>query len=133
MKKQNSKWVPVGRVMILIALIVLFFNAYLLFTSIRRTVIYNSRIYGLDTLNTYFDEGNYYEIYEKTIENKYTDREVSVDVSQYEAFGQYYHNYVMARTHTDNARYLTAMEDAKHRITWKKLLNTIDALEEELH
>ena len=117
--------------MILIALIVLFFNAYLLFTSIRRTVIYNSRIYGLDTLNTYFDEGNYYEIYEKTIENKYTDREVSVDVSQYEAFGRYFHYYTLARMY-DDPKYLDLMESEKEKITWKKILNVIDELENDM-
>ena len=79
---KTSKWVPFGRVAILLFLVVLFFNAYSLFTEIRRDISYGSRSYGLDVLNEYFDEGNYYEIYEKTIENKYSDQELAVDVSQ---------------------------------------------------
>ena len=129
---KTSKWVPFGRVAILLFLVVLFFNAYSLFTEIRRDVIYSSRSYGLDVLNEYFDEGNYYEIYEKTIENKYSDQDLAVDVSQYEAFGRWYHYYVMARTHDDRSKYLKLMEEAKQEITWKKLLNTIETLEKEL-
>ena len=129
---KTSKWVPFGRVAILLFLVVLFFNAYSLFTEIRRDISYGSRSYGLDVLNEYFDEGNYYEIYEKTIENKYSDRQPEVDVSEYEAFGRWYHYYVMARTHAGNAKYLRQMEEAKQQITWKKLRNTIAALEKEL-
>ena len=129
---KNSKWVPFGRVAILLFLVVLFFNAYSLFTEIRRDISYGSRSYGLDVLNEYFDEGNYYEIYEKTIENKYSDQDLAVDVSQYEAFGRWYHYYVMARTHDDSSKYLRLMEEAKQQITWKKLRNTIAALEKEL-
>ena len=112
--------------------IVLFFNAFSLFKEIRRDVIYNNRSYGLAVLNEYFDEGNYYEIYERTVENRYADDRLSVDVSQYEAFGQYYHNYMMARTHSDNQKYLSRMEEAKKQITWKKILNVIANLETEL-
>ena len=131
--KRTSKWIPFGRVAILLSMVVLFINAYMLFTEIRRDVIYNDHSYGLEVLNDYFDEGNYYQIYEKTVENKYSNQELAVDVSQYEAFGQYYHNYVMARTHTDNAKYLALMNEAKQKITWKKILNVIDTLEKELH
>ena len=131
--KRTSKWIPVGRAAILLSMVVLYFNAYMLFTEIRREVIYNNHSYGLEVLNDYFDEGNYYQIYEKTVQNKYSNRELAVDISQYEAFGQYYHNYVMARTHTDNAEYLALMNEAKQKITWKKVLNVIDMLEQELH
>ena len=130
---KTSRWVPFGRVAILLFLVILFFNAYSLFTDIRRNIISSSRSYGLDVLNEYFEEGNYYEIYEKTIENKYSDEELAVDVSQYEAFGRCYHYYVMARTHTDNAKYLKLMEEEKQKITWKKLLNKMAELENELH
>ena len=129
---KTSKWVPVARIAILLFLIVLFFNAFSLFKEIRRDVIYNNRSYGLAVLNEYFDEGNFYEIYERTVENRYADDRLSVDVSQYEAFGQYYHNYMMARTHSDNQKYLRRMEDAKKQITWKKILNVIADLETEL-
>ena len=122
-----------GRAAILLSLVVLYFNSYMLFTEIRREVIYNNHSYGLEVLNDYFDEGNYYQIYEKTVQNKYSNQELAVDISQYEAFGQYYHNYVMARTHTDNAEYLALMNEAKQKITWKKVLNVIDMLEQELH
>lgn len=131
--KRTSKWIPVGRAAILLSLVVLYFNSYMLFTEIRREVIYNNHSYGLEVLNDYFDEGNYYQIYEKTVQNKYSNQELAVDISQYEAFGQYYHNYVMARTHTDNAEYLALMNEAKQKITWKKVLNVIDMLEQELH
>lgn len=129
---KTSKWVPVARIAIVLFLIVLFFNAFSLFKEIRRDVIYNNRSYGLAVLNEYFDEGNFYEIYERTVENRYADDRLSVDVSQYEAFGQYYHNYMMARTHSDNQKYLRRMEEAKKQITWKKILNVIADLETEL-
>ena len=131
--KRTSKWIPVGRAAILLSMVVLYFNAYMLFTEIRREVIYNNHSYGLEVLNDYFDEGNYYQIYEKTVQNKYSNQELAVDISQYEAFGQYYHNYVMARTHNENAEYLALMNEAKQKITWKKVLNVIDMLEQELH
>ena len=131
--KRTSRWVPVGRVAILLSMAVLYFNAYMLFTEIRREVNYNNHSYGLEVLNDYFDEGNYYQIYEKTVINKYSTQELAVDVSQYEAFGQYYHNYVQARTHTDNAKYLALMNEAKQKITWKKVLNVIEMLEQEMH
>ena len=129
---KTGKWMPAARAAILIVLAVLFFNAYSLFTEIRRTVIYNSRVYGLETLNTYFDEGDYYEIYQKTIENKYSDQKPAVDVSQYEAFGTFYHYYVMAKTHADNQKYRALMEEAKEAITWKKIRNVIETLEQDL-
>lgn len=129
---KTSKWIHPARIAIFIFLIVLFFNAYSLFTEIRRDIMYHSRTYGLEVLNDYFDEGNYYEIYKKTIENKYSDQDFAVDVSQYAAFGQYYHYYVMARTHADSSRYLALMDEAKEQITWKKIKNVIETLENDL-
>lgn len=130
--KRNSKWIPAGRVMILLSLVILFFNAYSFFREVRRTMIYNSRTYGLEVLNDYFDSGNYYEIYMKTTQNRYSEKQPVVDVSQYEAFGQYYHNYIMARTHADNRKYLDRMKEARAKVTWKKILNQMDRLEAEL-
>ncbi len=129
---KKSKWVPVARAAILIFLVVLFFNAFLFFREVRRTVMYGSRSYGLETLNDYFDQGNYQQVYIKTAANQYADDPLSVDVSQYTAFGNYYHYYVMARTHEENAVYLEKMEAEKEKISWKKILNVIAKLESEL-
>jgi hypothetical protein len=118
--------------MIIVVMIILFINAFTLFTEIRRDISYQSRTYGLSVLNEYFDQGNYYSIYEKTIENKYSDQKPEIDVSQYAAFGQYYHSWVMARTHEDNAKYLSQMKEAKKQITWKKILDVIETLEKDL-
>ena len=54
---KTSKWIHPARIAIFIFLIVLFFNAYSLFTEIRRDIMYHSRTYGLEVLNDYFDEG----------------------------------------------------------------------------
>ena len=129
---KTSKWTGFGRVMIIVVMIILFINAFTLFTEIRRDISYQSRTYGLSVLNEYFDQGNYYSIYEKTIENKYSDQKPEIDVSQYAAFGQYYHSWVMAKTHEDNAKYLDQMKEAKKQITWKKILDVIETLEKDL-
>ena len=131
--KRNSKWIPAGRVMILLSLVILFFNAYSFFREVRRTMIYNSRTYGLEVLNDYFDSGNYYEIYMKTTQNRYSEKQPVVDVSQYEAFGRYYHAYTLARIYEDNGKYLTRMAEEKEKITWKKILTVIDELESEMN
>ena len=129
---KTSKWIGFGRAVIILAVIILFINAYLLFTEIRKDVFYQSRTYGLSVLNEYFDQGNYYSIYEKTIENQYSEQKPEIDVSQYAAFGRYYHAYVMARTHEDNAEYLNQMKEAKKQITWKKIISVIETLEDDL-
>ena len=129
----RNRWVTLARILIIFFMLILYINAHTLFVDIKRDVTYGSRSYGLEALNADFDNGEYEQIYLRTLSNKYADDELSVDVSQYEAFGQYYHNYVMARTHTDNAKYLALMNEAKQKITWKKVLNVIDMLEQELH
>ena len=129
---KTGKWIPAARFAVLFFLAVLFFNAYMLFAEIRRTVIYNSRCYGLEVLNEYFDSGDYYRVYEKTTENRYADQTPAVDVSQYEAFGRYYHSWMMAKTHADRERFLSDMEEAKQKITRKKIRNVIEQLEREL-
>ena len=128
----KSKWATLAKVLIVIFMIILFFNCLAFFREVKRDVMYGSRSYGLSTLNDYFDNGEYQKIYSYTIANKYADDELSVDVSQYEAFGRYYHYYTQARIYENNDVYLKKMAEEKEKITWKKILNVIDSLENEL-
>lgn len=130
--KKGSKWIGFARIMALLLMLVLFINSFLLFREIRRDVMYGSRSTGLNTLNEYFDEGNYQKIYTAAVVNQFADDELAVDVSQYEAFGRYYHAYVRARSLEDNEEYLKEMEKEKAAITWKKILDVISVLEEDL-
>ena len=128
----RSKWIGFARIMALLLMFVLFINSFTLFKDIRRQVMYGSRSTGLSTLNDYFDEGNYQKIYTAAVVNTYADDELSVDGSQYEAFGRYYHAYVMARSLEDNEKYRKEMEKEKAEISWKKILDVISVLEEEM-
>jgi len=128
----RSKWIGFARIVALLLMLALFINSFMLFKEIRRDVSYGSRSTGLNTLNDYFDEGNYQKIYTATVVNKYADDTLSVDVSQYEAFGRYYHAYVMARSLGDKEPYLQEMEQEKAKISWKKILDVISEMEEEL-
>ena len=121
-----------AKVLIVVFMFVLFFNAMAFFTEVKRDVLYGSRSYGLSVLNDYFDNGEYQKIYQYTTANKYADDELSVDVSQYEAFGRYYRAYTLARIYDDNSEYLKRMETEKANITWKKILNVIESLENEM-
>ena len=134
MKRQKaSKWIGVARFAALLLMLILFINSFVLFKEIREDVMYGSKSTGLSTMNDYFDEGNYQKIYTAAAVNRYADDELAVDVSQYEAFGRYYHAYVMARSLDDNARYLQEMEKEKSSISWKKILDVIGVLEEDLN
>ncbi|MBR2670373.1 MAG: hypothetical protein IKE36_11330 [Solobacterium sp.] len=128
----RSKWIGFARILALVLMFILFINSFTLFKDIRRQVMYGSRSTGLSTLNDYFDEGNYQKIYTAAVVNTYADDELSVDVSQYEAFGRYYHAYVMARSLEDNAQYRQEMAKEKANISWKKILDVISVLEEEM-
>lgn len=128
----RSKWIGFARIMALLLMFILFINSFTLFKDIRRQVMYGSRSTGLSTLNDYFDEGNYQKIYTAAVVNEYADDELTVDVSQYEAFGRYYHAYVMARSLEDNAQYRQEMAKEKANISWKKILDVISVLEEDL-
>ncbi|MCR4633619.1 MAG: hypothetical protein K5648_05785 [Erysipelotrichaceae bacterium] len=128
----KSKWVSLARILILIFLMILYMNAYALFTEIRKDVLYSSRSYGLDTLNQDFDNGEYEKLYMRAIANRYADDELSVDVSQYEAFGFYYHYFTLAKSHPEDKSYRDAMAAEKEKITWKKILDVITLLENEL-
>ncbi|MBR5340306.1 MAG: hypothetical protein IK151_00100 [Erysipelotrichaceae bacterium] len=132
MKKTDSNRWLLARILIVLFMFILFINAYMLFTEIRKDTLYNSRSYGLSTLNDDFDQGRYFEVYLKTARNKYADDELSVDVSQYAAFGRYYYAYIKAETVEDNAVYLKQMEEAKAEISWKKILNVIRILENDM-
>ena len=131
-KHKASKWIGVARVLALLFMLILFINAFTLFREIRRDVLYGSQSTGLQTMNEWFDEGNYHKIYTAAAVNRYADDKLSVDVSQYEAFGRYYHAYVRARSLEDNAEYLKQMENEKSSISWKKILEVISVLEADL-
>ena len=131
-KAKASKWIGVARVLALLLMLVLFINAFTLFKEIRQDVLYGSQSTGLNTMNDWFDDGDYQKIYTAAAVNRYADDELSVDVSQYEAFGRWYHAYVRARSLDDNAEYLKQMEKEKSSISWKKILDVIDVLETDL-
>ena len=129
----RSKWIGFARIIMLLLMLVLFINSFMLFKDFRSNVMYGSKSTGLSILNDYFDQGNYQKIYTAAVVNAYADDELSVDVSQYEAFGRYYHAYVMARSLDDNEQYLKEMEKEKAGISWKKILDVISVLEEDLN
>ncbi|MBQ6293716.1 MAG: hypothetical protein IJK77_07615 [Lachnospiraceae bacterium] len=133
MKTNRSKWIGLARIAALLLMLILFINSFMLFKNIRRDIMYGSKSTGLYTLNGYFDEGNYQKIFTAAAVNEYADDELSVDVSQYEAFGRWYRAYVRARSLDDNAEYLKQMEKEKSSIYWKKILDVISVLEEELN
>ena len=129
---KRSRWIGFARAAILVFMVILFANCLTLFLEIKRDVSYGSRSTGLAALNEYFDNGEYEKIYTSTVVNKYADDELSVDASQYEAFGRYYHAYTMARTHEDNSKYIEQMKAEKASISWKKILEVIDMLEAQM-
>ena len=132
MKKGKNRWIGLARTAIVFFTLVLFVNCLSLFIEIKKDVSYGSRSTGLSTLDEYFDEGEYQKIYKAAVTNKYADDELSVDASQYEAFGRYYHAYTMAKISEDNSKYLKQMQEEKARISWKKILEVIDMLEADL-
>ena len=132
MKNKRSKWIGFARILALLLMLVLFINSFTLFKDIRSYVMYGSKSTGLNTLNEYFDQGDYQKIYTAAAVNAYADDKLSVDVSQYEAFGRYYHAYVMARSLDGDDAYLKEMEKEKAGISWKKILDVISVLGEDL-
>ena len=130
-KNRRSGWQNIGMAMAILFMLILLINAMSLFINVRRDMLYNSRSYGLSVLNDHFDNGEYYEVYLKTCANRYADDELSVDVSQYAAFGRYYNALIQSKTHEDDSKYLKIMEEAKKEITWKKILRVIEELENE--
>ena len=129
---KKSKWIGFARAAILVFTLILFANCLSLFLEIKRDISYGSRSVGLSTLDEYFNKGEYEKIYTSSVTNKYADDELAVDASQYEAFGRYYHAYVMARSLDGDDAYLKEMEKEKAGISWKKILDVISVLEEDL-
>ena len=128
----KSKWIGFARILALLLMIVLLISSTILFRDIRSYVMYGSKSTGLSILNEYFDEGDYQKIYTAACVNDFAEDKLAVDVSEYEAFGRYYHAYVMARSLDGDPRYLAEMEKEKTNISWKKILDVISVLEEDL-
>ena len=128
----KSRWTRIARILIIFFLIFLFLNALTLFINIKRDVSYVNRAYGLSTLDDCFNDGQYQQLYEYTLKNEFSDEPIEVDISEYEAFGRYWHAYSKARIYPDNEEYLKQMEIEKASITWNKILNVIDTLEQEM-
>ena len=128
----KSRWTPIAKFLIFLFLFVLFVNAMTLFVEIRKDLNYANRAYGLSALDECFNEGRYQDLYEYTLKNEFSDEPIEVDISEYEAFGRYYNAYTKARIYENNEEYLRQMETEKASITWNKILNVIDRLEQEL-
>ena len=128
----KSNWIGFARIITLLLMLVLFINSFVLFKNIRSYVMHGSKSTGLNVMNDYFDQGDYQKIYTAAVVNAYADDELYADVSQYEAFGRYYHAYVKARSLDDSGQYLKEMEKEKARISWKKILDVISILEKDL-
>ena len=121
------------KVLIVISMFALVVNSYVLFREIKREVNMQNRSYGLSVLNDYFDNGEYYKIYLCTVKNSLVEEKPYVDVSQYEAFGRFYNAYLMAKMYPDNQDYIDQMKAEKANISWKKILNVISLMEEDLN
>lgn len=134
MKKNSNKkgWSIFLSIMIVLFTIILFFNALFLAKEVKRDLTYDNRSYGLSVLDDYYNNGEYYQVYLLTTTNKYVDEKPYVDVSEYEAFGRFYHAYMMAKAYPDKVEYREQMENEKKNITWKKLLSTVNILENDL-
>ena len=128
----RTNWIGFARIIMLLLMLVLFINSFVLFKNIRSYVMHGSKSTGLNVMNEYFDQGDYQKIYTAAVVNAYADDELYADVSQYEAYGRYYHAYVMARCMDDSEQYLKEMEKEKARISRKKILDVISILEKDL-
>ena len=129
---KNNNWIRLGKVLIVIFSLILFMNALAAFMEIKRDLTYGNRAYGLSSMDDHFENGEYYAIYTDTVKNSIADEEPAVDVSQYEAFGRFYHAYMMARI-DDDPIYRQQMAEEKTKISWKKILTVVDRLKRELN
>ena len=125
----KNRWVSLARFLIVLFTIVLFCNALGAFMEIKSDISYFNRSYGLSAMNDHFENGEYYDIYELSLKNKYSTEEIKVDTSQYEAFGRYYYAYMMAQMHPEDPVYRERMQKEKDQIHWKRILYLIDELE----
>ncbi|MBP5280477.1 MAG: hypothetical protein J6Z03_08325 [Erysipelotrichaceae bacterium] len=131
-KTNNTRWSIFLSIMIIIFAIILFFNAFFVAREVKSDLTYKNKCYGLNVLDDYFNNGEYYDLYIHTTKNKYVDEKPYVDISQYEAFGRFYHAYLMAKAYPDEPLYHQQMEREKKLITWKKIRNTVTILENDL-
>ncbi len=125
----KNRWVSLARILIVLFTIILFANALGMFLEIRRDISYFNRSYGLSAMNDHFEIGEYFDVYELGIKNKYSPEEVKIDTSEYEAFGRYYYAYLMAQMHPEDPVYRQKMQTEKDQIHWKKILYVIGELE----
>ena len=125
----KTRWVSLARVLIVLFTIVLFANALGMFLEIKRDISYFNRSYGLSAMNDHFENGEYYDVYELALKNKYSPEEVKIDTSEYETFGRYYYACIMSQLHPEDPAYQEKMQTEKDQIQWKKILYLIDELE----
>ncbi|MBR4461722.1 MAG: hypothetical protein IKS51_04000 [Erysipelotrichaceae bacterium] len=125
----KNRWVSLARILIVLFAIVLFGNALGAFMEIKSDISYFNRSYGLSAMNDHFENGEYYDLYELTLKNKYSKEEIEIDTSEYEAFGRYYYACIMAQMHPEDPVYLEKMQKEKDQIHWKKILYLIDEME----
>ena len=112
---------------------VLILNSYVLAREIKSDITFQNRSYGLSVMNECFDNGEYYKIFHYALKNDLAEDEPYIDVSQYEAFGRFYNAYLKAKMYPDNNEYRIQMETEKAKISWKKILNVMAILEEDLN
>ena len=82
-------------------------------------------------MDEHFDNGEYYDIYDLTLKNKYSTEPITVDTAEYEAFGRYFYAHLMARMHENDPAYAEMLQQEKANIHWQKIKFIIDELERE--
>ena len=127
----KNRWVSLARILIVLFTLILFANALGMFLEIKRDVSYYNRSYGLNAMDEHFNDGEYYEVYELTLKNKYSAEPIEVDTSEYEAFGRYFYAHLMAKMHEGDPAYQTILQQERNNIHWKKIRNVIDRLDQE--
>lgn len=128
----NKRWIKFARTLIIFFSITLFFSASVFFREVRRDINYYDRAYGLSVMDDNFNNGEYYKIYTNYLKNNISSEELAVDCSQYEAFGRLFNAYINARIYKDD-KYLEIFNQEKKNITWDKILNVVETLQEDLN
>lgn len=128
---KKNRWIGLTRILIVFFTMILYFNAYALFTEIKRSYQYSDRSYGLSAFDECFENGEYYSIYRYTLANQFTNDKPEIDTSQYEAFGRYYNAYLMSKAYEGDQKYLDIMKEEKAKISWKKITSVIERLEKQ--
>ena len=127
----KNRWVSLARILIVLFTLILFANASGMFLEIKRDISYYNRSYGLNIMDEHFNNGEYYEIYELALKNKYSSEPLAVDTSEYEAFGRYFYAHIMAKMHAEDPIYQEKLQQEKANIHWQKIKFIIDELEQE--